>query len=210
MRDRRQRPPTRRDEHGLTTLEWLLIVAAMAGLAALAVVMVSRIVDDTGARVADPNPMIKGITLSAHEIDLSAASHKRSEFPDRDAYRKLSAYYYRKCQRLNILWDHVPGFESWWIAPPAPSWNAPGDLDKNVQYWQLAFGRKDKSMGGCWVQVDGVRISASEFAGYRTHGGIQVVCVGCPLNRRGNPRKTWVPNLNNLSAEDRAILDSLR
>ena len=35
-----KRLPKRRDDSGLTTLEWLLIVAAVAGLAALAVVLV--------------------------------------------------------------------------------------------------------------------------------------------------------------------------
>ena len=39
--------PKRRDESGLTTLEWLLIVAAVAGLAALAVVLVTNVVSNT-------------------------------------------------------------------------------------------------------------------------------------------------------------------
>ena len=41
------RLPQRRDDSGLTTLEWLLIVAAVAGLAALAVVLVQNVVSDT-------------------------------------------------------------------------------------------------------------------------------------------------------------------
>ena len=36
-----------RGERGLTTLEWLLIVAAIAGLAALAVVLVQTVVNET-------------------------------------------------------------------------------------------------------------------------------------------------------------------
>ena len=39
-----RRLPQRRDHSGLTTLEWLLIVAAVAGLAALAVVLVQNVV----------------------------------------------------------------------------------------------------------------------------------------------------------------------
>ena len=37
-----RRLPQRRGDSGLTTLEWLLIVAAVAGMAALAVVLVTR------------------------------------------------------------------------------------------------------------------------------------------------------------------------
>ena len=44
--------PQRRDDSGLTTLEWLLIVAAVAGLAALAVVLVQRVVGDTSEQIA--------------------------------------------------------------------------------------------------------------------------------------------------------------
>ena len=42
----------RDDESGLTTLEWLLIVAAVAGLAALAVVLVQNVVDDTAEQIS--------------------------------------------------------------------------------------------------------------------------------------------------------------
>ena len=38
---------SRRADSGLTTLEWLLIVAAVAGLAALAVVLVQNVVSTT-------------------------------------------------------------------------------------------------------------------------------------------------------------------
>ena len=44
----------RRDEAGLTTLEWLLIVAAVAGLAALAVVLVRTWSGDTSDQIAEP------------------------------------------------------------------------------------------------------------------------------------------------------------
>ena len=47
--------PTRlcaRSDTGLTTLEWLLVVAAVAGLAALAVVVVQNVVDGTAEDIA--------------------------------------------------------------------------------------------------------------------------------------------------------------
>ena len=47
-------PPEGGTTAGLTTLEWLLIVAAVAGLAALAVVLVQHSVDETG--IESPTP----------------------------------------------------------------------------------------------------------------------------------------------------------
>ena len=47
----RKRGLFRRGEDGLTTLEWLLIVAAVAGLAALAVVLVTNVVDQTAEQI---------------------------------------------------------------------------------------------------------------------------------------------------------------
>ena len=43
-----------RDERGIMTLEWLLIVGAVAGLAATSVLAVQRVVDDTAEVPVDP------------------------------------------------------------------------------------------------------------------------------------------------------------
>jgi hypothetical protein len=209
----RPAPPAgrrRRDEHGLSSLEWLLIVAAVAGLAALGVVVVSKIVDDTGEQIANPNPMIKAAVLAANTIDLKAAQHPVSDFTDRRSYDRVRAIYDRKCARLNILYDHIPGFESWWIHSPAPSWSEPDDLDKNMKYFYLSFS-KDHAMAGCWIEVDGTRFSAHRFTGYKDQqGSIEIEREVC-CRRKGGLRKlkSWLPDLNNLSAEDQRIIDSL-
>ena len=60
---RRGRSP--RGDQGLTTLEWLLITAAVAGLAALAVVLVQAYVERTGERISNPDPRVTSAIYSA-------------------------------------------------------------------------------------------------------------------------------------------------
>ena len=59
------RLPQPRDDSGLTTLEWLLIVAAVAGLAALAVVLVQRVVSDTSEQIAGSSARLTAAKVSA-------------------------------------------------------------------------------------------------------------------------------------------------
>jgi len=53
----------------LTTLEWLLIVAAVAGLAALAVVLVQNVVDDTAEQIAGSSARITAAQVAAEAIN---------------------------------------------------------------------------------------------------------------------------------------------
>jgi len=59
----------RRSDNGLTTLEWLLIVAAVAGLAALAVVLVQNVVDDTAEQIAGSSARITAAQVAAEAIN---------------------------------------------------------------------------------------------------------------------------------------------
>ena len=54
------------DERGLMTLEWLLIVGAIAGLAATSVLAVQRVLDDTSEVPVDP-------LVRVLEADIAAA-----------------------------------------------------------------------------------------------------------------------------------------
>ena len=58
----------RADESGLTTLEWLLIVAAVAGLAALAVVLVQNVVDDTAQEISSSSARGTAARIAADRI----------------------------------------------------------------------------------------------------------------------------------------------
>ena len=65
---RRRWPERRADESGLTTLEWLLIVAAVAGLAALAVVLVQNVVGETSEQIAGSSARQTAATIAADQI----------------------------------------------------------------------------------------------------------------------------------------------
>ena len=61
------RPPSRgSDQRGLITLEWLLIVGAIAGLAATSVLAVQQVLDDTSEVPVDP-------LVRVLEADIAAA-----------------------------------------------------------------------------------------------------------------------------------------
>ena len=64
----RRWPERRADESGLTTLEWLLIVAAVAGLAALAVVLVQNVVGETSEQIAGSSARQTAATIAADQI----------------------------------------------------------------------------------------------------------------------------------------------
>ena len=73
----------RADERGLTTLEWLLIVAAVAGLAALAVVLVQNVVDDTAEQIGGNSARGTAARVAAERITREA----RAALPTRRSSR---------------------------------------------------------------------------------------------------------------------------
>ena len=112
-------PRRRRDDRGLTTLEWLLIVAAVAGLAALAVVLVQNVVDDTAEQIAGSSARLTAAQVAADSITNdyktvanSAEGRAAEASPDPgdagkakrdDAEAKAEA----ACNRLNITYSDV-------------------------------------------------------------------------------------------------------
>jgi hypothetical protein len=68
FRDRPTPQPRRRGDAGLTTLEWLLIVATVAGMAALAVVLVQGAVGDTAEDVASHSARQQAAVLATLEL----------------------------------------------------------------------------------------------------------------------------------------------
>ena len=94
---RRWRPA--RGEGGLATLEWLLIVGAVAGLAALAVVLVYYFVEETGERFVAPNPRATAAKVQAAEVVNAAKSAPAGNFESWDDWER---YYSGKCSRIEI------------------------------------------------------------------------------------------------------------
>lgn len=99
--------PTRhasRDERGLTTLEWLLIVAAVAGLAALAVVLVQNVVDDTAEQLGGASARATAANVAADTVVREAKTAQPSDARF-NTWQKWELYFTARCERLEILYS---------------------------------------------------------------------------------------------------------
>ena len=99
-----RRLPKRRDDSGLTTLEWLLIVAAVAGLAALAVVLVQNVVSDTSEQIAGSSARKTAAQIAASEIMNDANRGASVQSDGADTRDEWVAFYTAKCVRLAITY----------------------------------------------------------------------------------------------------------
>ena len=106
----------RRGDSGLTTLEWLLIVAAVAGLAALAVVLVQRVVGDTSEEIAGQSARETAARVAAVEIadNANAALNAPGAVP-----ADVHTEYGRQCNRLRILYSDAEITTNYNQGPPA-------------------------------------------------------------------------------------------
>lgn len=113
-------PPRRRDDSGLTTLEWLLIVAAVAGLAALAVVLVQNVVSDTSEQIEGSSARLTAAQVAAADIEEDAKvfdsiAHDPAALTA-DVWATWEREYSAKCRRIEITYADAgltvtPGFE---------------------------------------------------------------------------------------------------
>ena len=108
---RKVRPPTgrllrrgRADDRGLTTLEWLLIVAAVAGLAALAVVLVQNVVSDTSEQIAGSSARKTAAQVAASAVVDESKSADPTD-PRYDTWAKWENYFTAKCSRIGITYS---------------------------------------------------------------------------------------------------------
>ncbi len=85
----------RRDDSGLTTLEWLLIVAAVAGLAALAVVLVTNVVGDTSEQISGRSARLTAAQVAAQSI--SDDPDLATDLPELE----------KRCNRLKITYSDI-------------------------------------------------------------------------------------------------------
>ena len=97
-----RRLPQRRDDSGLTTLEWLLIVAAVAGLAALAVVLVSNVVSETSEQIAGNSARLTAAKVAAQSVADKAKSLTAATDEDgaNEAWREVKS----GCERIAITY----------------------------------------------------------------------------------------------------------
>ena len=76
--ERQGAPRGGRGDGGLTTLEWLLVVAAVAGLAALGVVVVQSVVGGTAESVVSHSARQEAADLASTELENAWRAHRPS------------------------------------------------------------------------------------------------------------------------------------
>lgn len=121
----------RRRQDGLTTLEWLLIVAAVAGLAALAVVLVQNVVDETAEEITGGNARITAAQVAAATITTDARKElpsntdnfgNNAQLTERKGEQEAVDKEFRpKCDRLEITFSDVNLATEWHDAKLAVS-----------------------------------------------------------------------------------------
>ena len=99
-------PHHHRPDRGLTTLEWLLIVAAVAGLTALAVVLTQQVIDDTAEAIETSNARLTAAKLAAQQIEddarIADAGDTRTA-----TWARWEHYFTSRCRRLAITYTDI-------------------------------------------------------------------------------------------------------
>ena len=91
-------------EAGLTTLEWLLVVAAVAGLAALGVVLVQNVVGGTAEQVAAHSARQEAAELATLEL----TERWKAESPATLAEAaEINRDYSQRCHQLGLIYPDV-------------------------------------------------------------------------------------------------------
>ena len=124
----------KRNDRGLTTLEWLLIVAAVAGLAALAVVLVQNVVDETAEQISGSSARLTAALVAAQEITDDCKNTTHADGCNAAADNAVTDAK-AKCDRLRITYgdaftDSSPNKEAvWFILAVADNATTPEKYD---------------------------------------------------------------------------------
>jgi hypothetical protein len=125
FRDQLPLKPLCRGEAGLATLEWLLIVAAVASVVALAAVLVQGVVGGTAEDVASHSARQQSAVLATLELTV----RWQAEIPKSPEHAaQINADYGQKCRTLGIIFGDIdlatepaPG-----VYQPSNEWAPPG------------------------------------------------------------------------------------
>ena len=88
----------------MTTLEWLLVVAAVAGLAAVAVVLVQRVVGGTAEQIESHSARQEAAELAALELTQRWLAKTPDSLQDAD---DINRDYSQKCRTLGIIYGDI-------------------------------------------------------------------------------------------------------
>ncbi len=113
---------------GLITLEWLLIVGAVAGLAAVSVLAVQRVIDDTAEVPADPAVRLIDADIAAAFVASDAQAAFDAAVRDGNLY--VDSGFSSRCDPgIQDDFGDVVSRAVW--SPPTGD-NTPGDLADDV------------------------------------------------------------------------------
>ena len=87
-------------------LEWLLIVAALAGLAALAVVLVQHVADDTAEQIGASPARRAAAAVAALEVERQARAATTAN-PRTATWADWESHFSARCGRLAILYRDI-------------------------------------------------------------------------------------------------------
>ena len=104
-------------------LEWLLIVAALAGLAALAVVLVQRVADDTAEQISASPARRAAAALAAVEVERRARAATAAS-PHTATWVDWERHFSARCARLAILYRDIDVEMDAAFAPPTAAGGA--------------------------------------------------------------------------------------
>lgn len=142
----RNPPRQSRDHTGLTTLEWLLIVAAVAGLAALAVVLVQNVVDETAEQISGGSARVTAAQVAAKAIT--------DDTDDTDGDKRSA------CNRLSITYSDAFADEN-----KAALWSDP----------DTTADSSDSTKGKCFIVFADLKV-ALEKAGTTGGANTEMKC----------------------------------
>lgn len=91
----------RRGDLGLSTLSWLLITAAVAGFAALAVVVVQERVENTAEGISASDARVTAAVLSASVVEGDATAASAGDFA---LWGDWETHFTRQCHLIAVLY----------------------------------------------------------------------------------------------------------
>ena len=110
------------------TLEWLLIVGAIAGLAATSVLVVQRVLDDTAEIPADPAVRVIDADVAAAFVAADAQAAFDSDPPN---YYNVNEKFEHRCDDVRTAFSDVVDVDvDGWA--PAQGGDTPDDLTDDV------------------------------------------------------------------------------
>ncbi|WP_419850500.1 hypothetical protein [Candidatus Poriferisocius sp.] len=113
-------PVSARGERGLVTLEWMLIVSAIAGLAAVSVLTVQQVLDTATDLPADPDTLIVDAEITAAKLAAEATQAMRD---NPSGYPALDSAFSDRCANIATTRNSsvIEGTPKWTPPEPGPT-----------------------------------------------------------------------------------------